>query len=243
MGKEAQRAEAFVHELASVYGDDLVSAVLYGSAARDQFQEGMSDLNILALLRTIDPATVRRGSAAARAWVAEGNPPPLILAEDELRRSLDVFAIEYSDIGDAHRVLHGTDPFAHLDIDAEHLRLQCEHELKGKQIQLRERYLLAAENPDELGELLVRSISTFLVLFRTVLRLAGEPVPRETGDVVAAVARRAGFAPEPMRNVLRMRRSGTVLRPAPSDGIVIGYLESVARTVEFVDGMGTAKRR
>lgn len=235
-----ERANAFVEGLREAYGDVLVSAVLYGSAARGDYHEGISDLNMLVLLRATGPATLRRASPLARDWAKQGNPPPLILGADEWHRSADAFPIEFADIQAAHRVLHGIDPFAEVVIDREHLRLQCEHELKGKQIQLREGYLLSAEQPKELGTLLVRSFSTFLVLFRTVLRLAGAPVSHDPEETVAELARRVGFNPEPLREILRARRSGGKLRPAADDPVVAGYLDAVAQTVEFVDRLEAA---
>lgn len=242
MASELRKAEDFARELAGAYGDAVRSIVLYGSAARGEYHAGASDLNLLVLLRHADPALIRRASALARRWVAEGNPPPLLLAEDELRRSLDIFAIEYADIRDAHRVLHGDDPFAGLEIEPEHLRLQCERELKGALIQLRERYLLSAGEPGELDELLRRSISTFLVLFRTVLRLAGDEVPAEGEQVVRRIAGHAGFDPQPLLAVLRARRDAVALQLAPDDPRVAAYLDAVARTVAFVDAMKTDVR-
>jgi hypothetical protein len=240
MGKESERADAFAKEVAHLYGEEVRSIVLYGSAARDQYHEGVSDLNILVLLRRLDAALMRRGSGLARGWVQEGNPPPLILTEEELARSLDIFAIEYSDIRDAHRVLHGDDPFAGLQIRREDLRLQCERELKGALIQLRERYLLAADEPDELDILLRRSMSTFLVLFRTVLRLTGDAVPRDAGEVVEATAARVGFEAGPLLAILDARRSGSALRPAADDPRVAAYLAAVDLTVRFVDRLPVA---
>lgn len=243
MGQEIQRAEGLTGDLIAAYGEEVICVVLYGSAARDQFHEGVSDLNLLVLLRSADPMLIRRGSALARRWVSEGNPPPLLLSEEELRRSLDIFPIEYSDIQEAHRVLYGADPFAELVIDREHLRLQCERELKGKLIQLREHFLLAAEEPGELGELLRRSISTFLVLFRTALRLVGDAVPPDASDVVRAVAVPAGFDPASLLEILRVRKAGTAFEPAPADPVVTGYLQAVAQTVEWVDGLGNRDPR
>ncbi|HEX5726233.1 MAG TPA: nucleotidyltransferase domain-containing protein [Longimicrobiaceae bacterium] len=235
MGKEIERAEAFARELAGLYGGDLVAAVLYGSAARGEYREGVSDLNLLVLLRDAAPATLRRASAAARRWVDGGNPPPMMLAEDEWRRSADVFPIELTDIRDAHRVLHGADPFAGIAIDPADLRHQCEAELKGKQIQLRERYLLTSGQPAELGELLVRSFSTFLVLFRTVLRLEEGEAPRDPEAVVRAVAGRAGFDPGPVLEVHRARGAGGKLKPAADAAVVVGYLDAVEKVVRYVD--------
>lgn len=237
MGDEARDAQRFADGLAELYGAAVRSVVLYGSAARDQYREGSSDLNVLVLLDAVDAEALRRAAPLVRGWVQGGNPPPLMLSADELARSLDIFAIEYSDIRDAHRVLHGDDPFAGLEIRTEHLRLQCERELKGGLIQLREHFLLAADDAEELGTLLVRSVTTFVVLFRTLLRLTGDELPTDEQRVVRLAAERVGFDAAPMLRVLAARRGGEPLRPAADDPIVVGYLDAVARTVAYVDGL------
>ena len=237
MSEERTRAEEFTRRLEGAYGVSLVAVVLYGSAARGDYRPGVSDLNLLVILRGAEAATLRRGSALAREWAAAGNPPPLVLGEAEWRTSADVFAIEYSDMRDAHVLLHGEDPFAGLDIEWEDLRLQCEHELKTKQIRLREHYLLA-DNGEAVGKLLMHSFPTFLTLFRTGLRLAGREVPRAPEEVIRAIASLADFDPEPFRAV-HEARSGDILgfSPPPEDRIVTGYLDSVRRTSQWLDGL------
>ncbi|HEX2078630.1 MAG TPA: nucleotidyltransferase domain-containing protein [Longimicrobium sp.] len=230
-----ERARRFAEEMRRVYGAELASVVLYGSAARGEYRPGVSDLNVLVLLRELSPAALRRATEAARAWVAEGNPPPLMMSVDEWRGSADVWAIEVSDIRDAHVVLAGADPFEGIGIRLEDLRMQCERELKGKQIQLRERYLLFAGEPAELGQLLTRSFSTFLVLFRTVLRLSGEGGERDAEAVVRRLAERVGFDPAPLLEVHRARAGGEALRPQADAPVVAGYLDAVSRVVAHVD--------
>lgn len=230
-----ERAERFAEEMRTAYGAELASVVLYGSAARGEYRPGVSDLNVLVLVREVSPASLRRASHAARAWVAEGNPPPLMMSTDEWRGSADVWAIELADMRDAHLTVAGADPFEGIDIRLEDLRMQCERELKGKQIQLRERYLLFAGEPAELGELLARSFSTFLVLFRTVLRLGGDPGERDAESVVRRLAERAGFDPAPLLEIHRARSGGEKLRPQADAPVVVGYLDAVSRVVEYVD--------
>lgn len=228
-------ATDFAQTLSTVLRENLVSAVLYGSAARGQYQNGVSDLNVLVLLRKLDLAALMQCAEPARAWAEAGNPPPLLLSWDEWRRSADVFAVEYSDMAEAHQVLLGEDPFSEIVVRPEHLRLQCERELKGKLIQLREHLLLAAAAPESLSQLLQRSLSTFLVLFRASLRLGGEQVPQAHAEVLNATAARAGFAAEPLLAILRARTGETELRPQLDDKVVSGYLEAVGRVVEWVD--------
>jgi hypothetical protein len=231
------RAEGFSRKLSECYGEALVAVVLYGSAARGDYREGVSDLNILVLLRSTDATTLRQGTDVAREWAGEGNPPPLMLSEAEWHASADVFPIEYSDMQDAHVVLHGPNPFAGLKVDWEHLRLQCEHELKSKQIQLREQYLLLSGNPDGLGQLLTLALSTFLTLFRAALRLAGQAVPRDPAAVLAAIGGNAGFDPAPFLEVLRARTAGEKLSAEGDGPLTVGYMEAVERTTVWLDGL------
>lgn len=239
MGEERSRAEQFARRLAGVYGDSLRAVVLYGSAARGDYRAGVSDLNLLVILREVSADALREGSALAREWVAERNPPPLMFGEREWHSSADVFPIEYTDIRDAHLILLGEDPFEGIEIHWEHLRLQCEHELKGKAVQLRERYMIAAEAPEELGRLLVQSFPTFLTLFRTVLRLAGEPASREPGVVIDGLAARVGFDARPLRAVLEARSGAAELRPSAADPVVTGYLAAISRTAEWLDRLAS----
>lgn len=235
MPAHLERAQRFAWALEGVFDADLVSVVLYGSAARGEYRPGVSDLNVLVLLREVTPAGLRAAGDLAREWVAEGNAPPLMLSAEEWQRSADVWAIEVADMRDAHLTLHGADPFTGIVIRPEDLRLQCERELKGKQIQLRERYLLIADKPDELGQLLARSFSTFLVLFRTVLRLSGDGGERDADTVVRQVGQTVGFDPGPLLEIHRARTSGQPLRPRADSPVVVGYMNAVSRVVEHVD--------
>jgi hypothetical protein len=236
---ELEEAQRFAWTLEGLYDTGLVSVVLYGSAARGEYRPGLSDLNLLVILRDTLPRTLRLGTDAARAWVALGNPPPLILSLEEWRSSADVFAIEMTEIREAHVLLAGADPFAGIAVDPADLRLQCERELRGARLQLRERYLLFAGSPEELGDLLVRSFSTFLVLFRTVLRLAGEDAAGDPGSIVRRVARHAGFDPAPLLEVHDARERGQLPRPSAGDPVVTGYLAAVDTTAAYVDRLLT----
>jgi predicted nucleotidyltransferase len=237
MSDHLDRAREFSGRLADVYGDELVAVGLYGSAARGEYREGSSDLNMLVIVRELEPAHLRRGSALAREWVEAGNPPPLMFSEEEWRGSADAFPIEYSDIADAHLVLHGSDIFAGIEVRWEDLRLICEHELKAKKIALRERYLLVAVAPSELGMLLTSSISTFVALFRAMHRLRGTAPPADSRAVVTELARAASFDPDPFLRVLAAREESATLSPAADDAIATGYLSTITRASDWLDGL------
>jgi predicted nucleotidyltransferase len=237
MAREMERAGEYVERLAEAYGEDLVAAALYGSAARGDYREGISDLNLLVILESVDARSLAAGSALAREWVAAGNPPPLVMSRGEWSASADVFPIEYADIRDAHRLLHGPELFTELTIAWADMRLQAERELKEKKIQLRESYLLAAPHADEVGVLLQRSFPTFLALFRAALRLLGESVPADPEAVVTRVAERIGIDPDPWLQVHRSRAEGKPLEPGAGDALAAAYIDGVTRASEWIDGL------
>jgi predicted nucleotidyltransferase len=229
------RAAEFARKLQEIYGDDLRSVVLYGSAARNEYRPGISDLNILVILRELELDHLRRAAGITGDWLEAGNPPPLMMSEREWRGSADVFPLEYTDIRDGHMLLEGTDPFEEMRIEREHLRLQVEHELRAKKIQLREGYLVAGGSPDQLGRLLIRSLPTFLTLFRATLRLSGRPVPRGGSDLISAAASEIGFRAEPVIEVLRAREAPEGFEASMDGTLAAGYLEAVERSVEWLD--------
>lgn len=235
MGKETERARAFARDLAGAWGDALRAVVLYGSAARGEYRDGASDLNLLVLLGDTGAATLRRGSALARAWAAEGNPPPLVMSEAEFRDSVDTFPIELSDIREAHVLLHGADPFAGLEIRPADLRLQLERELKAAQLRLRTHFLAQSGDAARFEPVLLKSLSTFMVMFRTVLRLSGVEVARDPEATVRALAAQVGFEPAPLLEILAARAGRAKVDARPESALVTGYLDAVARVVEYVD--------
>src|SRR3954467_8098522 len=103
-------ARGLAREFATELGVKLRSALLYGSIARGEAVEGLSNINVMLLLDRVDMETLRRVAPLTRKWEKTGNLPPLILSWDEWERSADSFAIEVADMRDAREVLSGADP-------------------------------------------------------------------------------------------------------------------------------------
>lgn len=242
MGEERRAAENFTRELSRVLGDDLVAVALYGSAARGDYRTGVSDLNVLVLVRALGIETLRAVADPVRDWRDAGNPPPMMLSEAEWRDSADVFPIEYSDIRGAHALLLGDLRFADLRIHADHLRLQLEHELRSAKIQFREGILAAGGDSDRIGGLLAGAVPTLLAYFRAALRLAGKSVPRDAAAVVEATASLTGFDSRSFLGVLDSRGRGADPPPISiDDPIVTGYLHTIESVTDWVDRLSPAE--
>jgi predicted nucleotidyltransferase len=233
MGLDA-RLDRFASTLREAAGDNLVSLVLYGSAARGT-AHGASDVNLLLILRDATAAGLHPLGEAVRVWTENGDRPPLIFSADGWQRAADVFPIEIEDIRRHGRVLHGNDPVADFPTNRDDLRRQLEREARGAAVQLRAAYAAAAPDGSALGHLLLASLGTFMVLFRAALRLDDDGQERDDRAIVHAIASRAGFAPDALDWALSNRKAERVGALKPYDPIAAAYLDAVAAFVDFVD--------
>ena len=162
----------FVQDVQQLYGNDLVAVILYGSAAVGEHVPGRSDINLAVVLTQLKPEMLRRASGHLRAWARQGCATPLFFDPEFLRGALDVFPIELFDMQERHRILWGPDVLADLRIETESLRRQCERDVRGHLLKLRQAYLESSRSPRDLEAVLMSAASGLVVLARTLLRLA-----------------------------------------------------------------------
>jgi len=227
--------EQFTETLKRSCGDNLLSAVLYGSAAAGDGIEGKSDYNVLLILRDAGLPELKPVAAASAAWLKKGNPPPLIFTRERLLASADTFPIELSDMKDFHRVLHGENPLPGIKVELPHLRLAVERELKGALILLRESYLASGGGRRALEALMTESLSQFLVLCRAALRLREERVPASKLACAARLAEHAKFDAEAFDLAHQLRR-GEYRGGLDAEALFARYLGAADRLAAAVDG-------
>ncbi len=226
-----------VRRLREAYGNELHGVALYGSAARGAAEHipEKSDYNVLVLVAALSMDRLAREAPVARDWRADGNPPPLTLTLSEWQRCVDIYPMEYADILQHHRVLHGTLPLDGIRVDRNQLRLQLESEAMGKLLRLRHLILLAGDNRGDQLALLESSLSTMLTLFRSYARLRGLTPATDSEELSRSVAAQAGFDPTPFVRVWRHLKSNEKLNDADVAPTLAGYLESLQAFVSHVD--------
>ncbi|MBS1859616.1 MAG: nucleotidyltransferase domain-containing protein [Acidobacteria bacterium] len=231
--------DSLTAKLRKLYGDALVSVVLYGSAASGDHHPRYSDYNVLCVLAAVTPAELAAAEDLFRWWREHGNPSPLLLTEDELAASSDCFAIEFRDIREAYRLLHGRDVIAPLSLDHRFYRAQVEHELRAKLLRLRQKAAGMMSDPDLLRRLLADSVATFCVLFRHALLLRGHAAPHARRDTVAAAAAAFAFDPLPFQQLLDLREERIRPRELLPVALLPGYMKGISAVIDAVDRIGT----
>jgi hypothetical protein len=231
--------DELVSQLKKAFGESLEAVVLYGSAAAGEHIPRRSDYNVLVIVRELGLAELEREAAIARAWGEAGNPPPLTLTASEWRGSSDIFPMEHADVLERHRVLYGTPPFDGLSVRPHDLRLQLEHEAMGKLLALRQGVLAAGGERKKQVELLGASLSTFMVIFRALLRYHGESPPLDYERLIEAVSVKTGMNGAPFARVVRHHRGSEPLPERVVQEVLSGYLAGAHALVDYLDRLET----
>jgi len=189
-----------IEALAAELKGDLHSAMLYGSAARGEWIDGVSDLNLLITLCAVDRAALDRVGAPLRRAGRRSRVRLRVVTEGELRRGADAFAVLVFDIQGAHVMLAGPDPVAGLRVERDDLRRAVEYELRREVMAVRGAYLDALPQRAALQREILSSVYFRAVAsLRALLHLMGQPVPARTAEALAALE-------------ALLRRDATVLR-------------------------------
>jgi predicted nucleotidyltransferase len=222
-----------VKSMSESLGERLVSVVLYGSAARGDFQKSTSDFNLLVVLDELDPTVLATLSPIVSRWLKRGQPFPRFFSPALINDSADVFPIEFLDIQKHHVVLHGRDPLADVVIHRDHLRLQCERELREKMMRLREGFMETGGKSKLLKRLLTDSYTTFIAIFRGCLDLLGGEIPVHNQDVVTAFCQRADIDSGPFERVGRLKKGEEA--GVRVEDLFSSYYEELTKAVQRVD--------
>jgi hypothetical protein len=136
---------------------------------------------------------------------------------------------------DNHKILHGEDPFVNLNINLKHLRHECEFELTGKLLKLRQAFMPVAAKPKQVRELLIGSIAPLLVILRHVLRLYDTTPPAIKREALKPLSRHIDFNPSVFESVLQMKQGDPGARQLDPLAVMEEYLAQIEKIVAAVD--------
>jgi hypothetical protein len=234
--KQNKAIETMVGELRASVGEALISVLLHGAEARGDHFSAARDLYLLIVLRDLTPATLRTLREPVARWLKKGHPMPRLFCPETIASSADAFPIELLDISHHKRVLHGSDPFGEIAVDKQHLRLQCERELREKIMRLQEAYVEWRGRSADLERLLVDSYLAFTDVFRGCLRLLDLEVPSKATDVVAALCGQVDLEPAPFVAIDQLARGSS--STADLDTLFTSYYKELLKAVHIVDRFG-----
>jgi predicted nucleotidyltransferase len=167
-----QSIDAFVAAAKAAFESDLVSVVVYGSAAEGRMR-ATSDVNMLLVLKRFTQERADRLREPMRLAHAAVLLNAMFLLESEVPAAMEAFAVKFADIVARHRVLYGSDPFAAVEPPRDALVRRLKQVLLNLQLRLRERYVLVSLREEQLALVIADAAGPLRSSAATLLHLEG----------------------------------------------------------------------
>lgn len=171
------------------FGKDLISLMLYGSAASGSYVKGKSDINILVVLTEEGIVRLEDAFELVKNWRKRNVAIPLVLTKNFISSSLDSYPIEFLNMKNSSVLIYGENVLEPLAFKPEDLRLQIERELKSKILLLRQGYLESEGSARRVRQLIGRSLTAFTAIFNAMLYLKQAKTPRDKQETMKEMNR------------------------------------------------------
>ena len=230
-----QRAiDSLGRDLDGILGPRLAALVAYPGHQAD------GSVHSCALVRDLTYRDLTACLPLTESWHHRRTSVPLMLAPEELRRTVDIFPLEYSTMMADYTVVRGSDPFTGISIPVEDLRRAVEGLAKSHLIHLREAFLESHGETMRIAGLIAASAAPLRGLLTHIARLPESgtgaiDTATPSDESLAAMAHsRMAIDASLVRTVLASSSQGhsTIVDPSHLLG---PYIEASKRIWEYVD--------
>jgi len=227
--------DEFTRDMQQIFSQDLVSIALYGSGAKGEYRYKKSDINFLVILTENGIQQLDRAFSLVKKWRKRNVSVPLFLTRNYIESALDSYPIEFLNMQRQHILVHGEDILSGLVIAPENLRLQCEAQIRGKLLHLREEFLKTAGKKRALRNLLSRTVPAFSSLFTALLAFKGFEVPDKQEEILTGTARQFHLDDSVFRAVIEVRKGGGAKKADELVDVTNRYISEIRKLTSIVD--------
>jgi hypothetical protein len=224
----AEKIAPMLGDLMKAHAANIHSFHIVGSAVLPDYDEKLSDINSVVVLRSMDLQFIAFLAPLGRKYGKRRIAAPLVMTPEYITESLDAFPIEFFDFKLVHKTVYGPDVLQDVQVAMPNLRLQCEREIKTKLIQVRQGYISSLGKKDRLAAVLVQSITGSMALFRALIRLHGAVPPVPRADVIKTLATATKIDTGIFEKLLLLKAN----RIKPSEREMVSFFEAYHTSLE-----------
>lgn len=223
----------YADKLIKIHQDNLKCIMVYGSATQSEdFVQKRSNINLLVILGEISLQDLKKSAKLSR----KRKIVPLFLTLKHINTSSDVFPIEFLEMKENNILIYGEDVLKEVEIRTENIRLQCEEQLKGKLIRLRQAYLEIGTKHKAVERLMINSLTSLMPILRNLLRLKGKKeLPIKKREIINVLSTEYEIPKSPLLKILESKLGISRLAKDEIEAIFDQYLEILQRLAMAVD--------
>jgi len=167
-----QVLDDFLQAARESFGKELLSVVLYGSAAEGKLR-ATSDVNLVLVLASFEPGKADPLRAPLRVAQAAIQLRPMFLLKKEIPAAARSFASKFADILRRRVILHGDDPFASISIPREIEIIELKQQLLNQILRLRASYVSRSLREEQLDLVIAHAVGPLRSSAAALLELQG----------------------------------------------------------------------
>src|SRR4051812_38016090 len=164
----------FAGKARDVLAGDLVSVVLFGSAAEGRLKAS-SDVNLILVLRAFEAEKLAQLGDQLLAADAAIQLRVMFLLESEIPTAVECFAQKFADILRRHRVIFGRQVFAATKVPRAPEIFRLRQILLNLTLRLREAYVSRGQRTEQVVRVLTDAFGPLRAAAGTLLELEGTP--------------------------------------------------------------------
>ena len=220
-----QGLNKFVESARSAFGEDLVSIVLYGSAAEGRLRAS-SDVNTITVVKSFSIDAARAISPTLFLLASAIRLETMFLLESEIGKAVNAFPVKFADIRHRRRVLTGGDPFENIAISREILIGRLRQVLLNTVIRTRQSYALRCHSEERMVELAADMAGPLRSAASALMELNGSPPapPREALEQVAKTSGQSQWS-EAVALLSEVREKGPLPFGKSAAGVAFSLLD------------------
>ncbi len=231
----AQRIKPFLEEVLSKYEGKIHSIYITGTSITDDFHIKSSDVNSIFVLKEMNVKFLELIAHMGKKHGKNKVAAPLIMTPEYIKKSLDVFPIEFLNFKLIHAAVFGEDILENVEINKVDLRYQSERELKVKLIWLRQAYITSLGDRKILMEKLVASITGYIPLFRAIIVLLGKEPPIGQKEVITTLSEAAHINTDIFTKMLEAKREKIKLSQEELNTLFENYYAATEKLGDKID--------
>ncbi|MFH1877612.1 MAG: hypothetical protein ABH883_02255 [Candidatus Omnitrophota bacterium] len=228
--------EPFIDELTAVYGGNILSIFVYGSVTGEDYNPRTSDINVALVLDDISIEKIKPGLKAIKKARRKRITAPLFLTPPYIKHSLDTFPMEFLCMRETGLVLAGQDILRDLgEIKNEDLRGECEYQIKGKLLTIRQAYLEQALDKKGMEGLIKMSFRALMPVFQSMVKLKSGSFPPDKEDTLRKLADEFSVDVSSFMEILKDRKTDGRIGNRPAEAFISDFLVQIEKLAVIVD--------
>lgn len=225
--------EDFSKRIIDAYGGQLKSITVYGSALGSFFNPKKSDVNLLIILDNVSLDSLKKCHPVMKKYGQRINP--LILTKEYIQSSQDVYPIEFLEMKENYLSIYGEDVLQDIKVDRQYLRSECEQQLKGNLLKLKQGFLRLGLKRAGIERLMKESISSTFTIFRNLIRIKGEEPPLNKEKIIERMADYYNLDKDTFISILRHKIGFGKIPTAELENYFDKYLRELEKLIDIVD--------